>query len=95
MPSDNPFVDRDGARPEIWDYGLRNPRRFSFDAATGDLWIGDVGQNAYEEVDVEPAGSAGATTSWNRARLPPLQCGDRPDGAVDLVIEHGRGDGAP
>ncbi|HEX7148731.1 MAG TPA: PQQ-dependent sugar dehydrogenase, partial [Actinomycetota bacterium] len=59
VPSDNPFLDRDGARPEIWAWGLRNPWRFSFDAATGDLWIGDVGQNAYEEVDYQPAGSGG------------------------------------
>jgi glucose/arabinose dehydrogenase len=43
IPPDNPFVGRDGARPEIWAFGLRNPWRFSFDTATGDLWIGDVG----------------------------------------------------
>ena len=51
MPADNPFVGRAGARPEIWMYGLRNPWRFSFDRETGDMWIGDVGQNAYEEID--------------------------------------------
>jgi glucose/arabinose dehydrogenase len=94
VPSDNPFVGRDGARPEIWDYGLRNPWRFSFDAATGDLWIGDVGQNAYEEVDVEPAGSGGRNYGWNRREgRHPYSGGDRPDGAVDPVIEYGRGDG--
>jgi glucose/arabinose dehydrogenase len=66
IPEDNPFVGREGARPEIWAYGLRNPWRFSFDAATGDLWIGDVGQNAWEEVDVEPAGSAGGSNfGWD------------------------------
>ena len=45
VPADNPFVGQAGAKPEIWTYGLRNPWRFSFDAATGDLWIGDVGQD--------------------------------------------------
>jgi glucose/arabinose dehydrogenase len=67
IPPDNPFVDRGGARPEIWDFGLRNPWRFSFDRSTGDLWIGDVGQNEWEEVDVEPAGSRGGVNygwSW-------------------------------
>ena len=55
VPADNPFLDTDGARAEIWAYGLRNPWRFTFDAATGDLWIGDVGQGAWEEVDVARA----------------------------------------
>lgn len=58
-PADNPFVGQDGARPEIWAYGLRNPWRFSFDRLTGDLWIADVGQNQWEEVNVQPAGSSG------------------------------------
>ena len=93
-PSDNPFVGRDGARPEIWDFGLRNPWRFSFDAATGDLWIGDVGQNSFEEVDHEPAGEGGRNYGWNRREgRHPFNGGDRPDGAVDPVIEYGRGDG--
>ena len=66
IPADNPFVGRSGARPEIWAYGLRNPWRFSFDRATGDLWIGDVGQNAWEEIDFQPAGSAGGENyGWN------------------------------
>ena len=51
VPADNPFVDTDGADPEIWAYGLRNPWRFSFDAPTGDLWIADVGQGDWEEVN--------------------------------------------
>jgi glucose/arabinose dehydrogenase len=94
VPPDNPFVDRDGARPEIWAYGLRNPWRFSFDAATGDLWIGDVGQNAYEEIDFEPAGSGGRNYGWNRREgRHPFNGGGRPDGAVDPVIEYGRDDG--
>lgn len=52
VPSDNPFVGQSGIRPEIWSFGLRNPWRFSFDRSTGDLYIGDVGQNAREEIDV-------------------------------------------
>jgi glucose/arabinose dehydrogenase len=59
IPPDNPFVDRPGERPEIWAYGLRNPWRFSFDRATGDLWIGDVGSAIYEEVNLLPATSPG------------------------------------
>jgi glucose/arabinose dehydrogenase len=59
VPADNPFVGVGGAREEIWSYGLRNPWRFSFDRLTGDLFIGDVGQSSWEEVDFQPAGSAG------------------------------------
>lgn len=58
IPADNPFVSG-GGRPEIWSYGLRNPWKFSFDKLTGDMWIGDVGQNAWEEIDYEAAGTAG------------------------------------
>ena len=56
IPSDNPFINQRGARPELWAYGLRNPWRFSFDRARGDLWVGDVGQNRYEEVHLIRAG---------------------------------------
>ena len=67
IPRDNPFLDRSDVRPEIWAYGLRNPWRYSFDRMTGDLWIGDVGQNAWEEVDLQPAGSSGGENyGWNR-----------------------------
>lgn len=59
VPPDNPFVGRIGYRSEIWAMGLRNPWRYSFDAATGDLWIGDVGQNRREEINFQAAASAG------------------------------------
>jgi glucose/arabinose dehydrogenase len=59
IPADNPFVGVPGARPEIWAYGLRNPWRCSFDRATGDLYIADVGQREIEEVSFQPAGSPG------------------------------------
>jgi glucose/arabinose dehydrogenase len=59
IPEDNPFVGRPRARPEIWAYGLRNPWRFSFDRSTGDLYIGDVGQDRWEEIDFVPDGTRG------------------------------------
>jgi glucose/arabinose dehydrogenase len=60
IPSDNPFGN------EVWAYGLRNPWRISFDRATGDLWIGDVGQDKWEEIDYLPAGSeSGANFGWS------------------------------
>ena len=65
VPADNPFVSRPGAEPEIWHYGMRNPWRISFDRETGDLWIGDVGQGAWEEVDHAPAGTGGLNYGWN------------------------------
>jgi glucose/arabinose dehydrogenase len=66
IPPDNPFANG-GGKPEIWAYGLRNPWRFSFDAASGDLYIGDVGQDTWEEIDYLPAGSAGGTNfGWNQ-----------------------------
>ena len=66
VPPDNPFVGRDGYRPEIWALGLRNPWRFSFDRATGDLYIGDVGQDGFEEINFEPAASPGGQNyGWN------------------------------
>lgn len=59
IPITNPFVGQAGVRPEIWAWGLRNPWRYSFDRLTGDLWSGDVGQNAWEEVNFQPAASSG------------------------------------
>lgn len=62
-PADNPFVNAAG-NDEIWAYGLRNPYRNSFDRRTGDLWIGDVGQDAREEIDFEAARTAGRNYGW-------------------------------
>ena len=62
IPADNPFVGESGARGEVWAYGLRNPWRFSFDGKTGDLWVGDVGQNALEEVNIV---YPGVNYGWN------------------------------
>ncbi len=59
IPSTNPFIGSSNYRPEIWALGLRNPWRFSFDDKTGDLWIGDVGENMWEEVDRQNASSSG------------------------------------
>ncbi len=70
IPEDNPLVMVEGARGEIWSYGLRNPWRFSFDRETGDLWIGDVGENAHEEIDFQPAGVGGLNFGWNLAEGP-------------------------
>jgi glucose/arabinose dehydrogenase len=62
VPTDNPFVGRPGVRPEIWAYGFREPWRLSFDPPTGDLWVGDVGQDLFEEVDVVRRGE---NYGWN------------------------------
>ena len=64
VPEDNPFVSDPDALPEFWALGLRNPWRFSFDRETGDLWIGDVGGGAYEEINVLAVDDAGANLGW-------------------------------
>lgn len=90
VPPDNPFVGRAAARPEIWSYGLRNPWRYSFDRETGDLWIGDVGQNAWEEIDVAPAGSPGGENwGWPAQEGTHAYRGRAPvPGSVDPVYEY-------
>jgi hypothetical protein len=65
IPSTNPFVGQPDRRAEIWAYGLRNPWRFAFDTSTSRLYIGDVGQNRLEEVDVSAADGAGLNYGWN------------------------------
>jgi glucose/arabinose dehydrogenase len=94
IPAGNPFVGTSTARPEIWLYGLRNPWRMSFDRATGDLWIGDVGQEKWEEVDVARAGASGLNFGWNR--MEGLHCyapanGCDTSGLTLPVAEYGHG----
>jgi glucose/arabinose dehydrogenase len=96
VPSDNPFVGGSDARPEVWDFGLRNPWRYSFDRETGDLWIGDVGQGSREEVDFEPEGSGGHNYGWNlfegRERFEPLDPPPVPEDAVPPIFDFETGE---
>jgi glucose/arabinose dehydrogenase len=97
VPPDNPFVGQDGARPEIWSYGLRNPWRFSFDAATNDLWIADVGQGSIEEINLSTAAAGagkGVNFGWSafegRTRYNP----DQPaEGTVPPIFQYTHDDG--
>ncbi|MEE9167872.1 MAG: PQQ-dependent sugar dehydrogenase [Candidatus Neomarinimicrobiota bacterium] len=81
IPPDNPFANNPEVREEIWVYGLRNPWRFSFDRATGDMYIGDVGQDTWEEIDFQSSKSPGAENyGWrimegNHCYDPPAGCG--------------------
>jgi glucose/arabinose dehydrogenase len=94
VPAGNPFVGRRGARPEIWAYGLRNPWRFSFDRATGELWIGDVGQNIVEEIDrVAPRRDAGANFGWSRLEGRRRFSGRPPPRAVPPLHQYNHDDG--
>jgi glucose/arabinose dehydrogenase len=87
IPAGNPFAEG-GGRPEIWAYGLRNPWRFSFDRSTDDLWIADVGQDLYEEIDFMRAGrGAGANYGWNRVEGRHAFRGSAPPNAVPPVLE--------
>ncbi len=94
-PPDNPFVSRSGAKPEIWHYGLRNPWRFSFDRANGDMYIGDVGQGSFEEIDRAPKGVGGRNYGWNnREGRHPFGGGNAANGKTfDPVGEYGHAKG--
>lgn len=93
VPPDNPFVGRAG-RDEIWAYGLRNPWRISFDRATGDLYIADVGQNAIEEVNFQPAGSpGGANYGWRVYEGSRRYAQGEAPGAVFPVAEYTHAEG--
>lgn len=85
-----------GGDPDVWQYGLRNPWRFTFDRATGDLYVGDVGQNTLEEIDVVPAGVGGRNFGWNvmegsQCFAPPTACDTT--GLTLPVVEYGRDTG--
>jgi glucose/arabinose dehydrogenase len=97
IPKDNPFADGTQGRPEVWAYGLRNPWRFSFDRQTGDLYIADVGQNAYEEVNVQKAGAKGGLNyGWNvmeGQHCYPASASCSKDGLVLPVFEYSHSQG--
>ena len=88
IPADNPFGN------EVWAYGLRNPWRLSFDKATGELYIGDVGQNQWEEIDYLPAGSPGGTNfGWSHREGAHDYDGGGPAGMVDPIAEYSHQEG--
>jgi glucose/arabinose dehydrogenase len=95
IPPDNPFTNRDGAAPEIWAYGLRNPWRFWFDDPTGTLWIADVGQGELEEINVSDAAEPGLNYGWNV--MEGTECYESDDcvrsGKVAPVAQYGHDDG--
>ena len=95
IPSDNPFVGKAGARPEVYSYGLRNPWRFSFDRESRALTIGDVGQNTLEEVDYTPADKArGANFGWSAFEgTERFNQDQEAPGAVPPILTYGRDGG--
>ncbi|MFW6073985.1 MAG: PQQ-dependent sugar dehydrogenase, partial [Chloroflexota bacterium] len=91
IPDDNPFVGVDDHRPEVFAYGLRNPWRFSFDWETGDLYIADVGQNVWEEVNYIPAGPDGIPEGGQNFGWPQMegmQCSDRAEECDPEIYDH-------
>ncbi|MFY9476064.1 MAG: PQQ-dependent sugar dehydrogenase [Aquabacterium sp.] len=93
VPTSNPFVGQDDVRPELWALGLRNPWRNSFDRATGDLWIADVGQGAREEINLERAGDPGGHNYGWRLRegsIPTPGVGGSAPGLTDPIYEYTR-----
>lgn len=94
IPADNPFLGRRDARAEIWAYGLRNPWRCAFDRDEGLLYIADVGQDRWEEIDISPAASGGLNYGWNLMEgNHPFASGREVQGLVPPVLEYGHGEG--
>lgn len=95
IPADNPFVGQAGVRPEIYAYGLRNPFRMHMDPFSGDLWIGDVGQNLIEELDRLPAGRSGLNFGWvcKEGLLSTGKCANLPPGLVDPLWSYDHNEG--
>jgi len=94
IPDGNPWKGKAGTRPETWMWGLRNPWRFSIDRATHDMWIGDVGQNAWEEIDYAKSGQRGINWGWPLREGKHAYDGAKPAGARDPIFErsHDGGD---
>ena len=93
IPADNPFVGMANHRKEIWMYGLRNPWRFTFDRANADMWVADVGQGLYEEVDYAPAGAGGTNWGWNLREGFHAYAGAQPPNGQDPLLEKAHADG--
>ncbi|MDX1991865.1 MAG: PQQ-dependent sugar dehydrogenase [bacterium] len=94
IPPTNPYANGVNGLPEIWSSGLRNPWRFSFDRATGDLYIADVGQNLYEEINFQPAGSGrGWNYGWNVYEASSSFNGGSLPGTIFPIIQYGRSEG--
>jgi glucose/arabinose dehydrogenase len=89
IPPDNPFANQSEVRPEIWSLGWRNPWRFSFDRVTGDMYVGDVGQNQIEEVSFQPAASRGGENyGWRFLEGTGGYLGAPPEGLVPPIAEY-------
>jgi glucose/arabinose dehydrogenase len=90
IPVNNPFVGEEGARPEVWAYGLRNPWRFSFDRLNGDLWIADAGQDRREEINLQRTSTGGDNYGWDGYEGTLVYEEPLPDDVEDPAYEYGR-----
>jgi glucose/arabinose dehydrogenase len=99
IPAGNPFAGSEDAAPETWIYGVRNPWRFSFDRDSGDLWVADVGQSSWEEIDLLPSAGGfdagrGANLGWDEMEgTHPFDGGSNPGGAVLPIYEYSTEEG--